>query len=101
MRVVHAADIAHDDVFLVDLLGQLITAWSQRCPIASSTCTCSTRWLPPFKSSPSLMRCARLAFTCASEVGNVGNPKRPYKQITMTMTMRINFHLIWEFMRAA
>ena len=47
------------------------------------------------------MRSARLAFTCVNEVGNVGNPKRPYKQIKMTMSMRMNFHLIWEFMRAA
>src|SRR5271156_860070 len=37
--------------------------------MASSTCTCNTRWLPPFKSSPSLMRSARLAFTCVTEVG--------------------------------
>src|SRR5208337_3857238 len=41
--------------------------------MASCTCTCRIKCVPPCRSNPSLIWCVKLSFICANDVGIVGN----------------------------
>src|SRR5260370_4692822 len=61
--------------------------------MASCTCTCKTRCVPPCRSNPSLICFEKLLLTIARDFGRSGNPKSPYRQTKMTLTMKTIFHL--------
>src|SRR5258708_24107865 len=67
--------------------------------MASCTCTCKIKCVPPCKSRPSLMLSEKFDLIPAQDLGGKsGRPTRPITQARMTAAMKSAFHLRFEFM---